>query len=241
MIDGHQLEIPFESRIQAAFRAPERANIKSLWASLEPTLSQLPDEAQLQIGAQAIAQLAAVIESKAEHLLEEWEQRYRGSSLNEPVLSPDLLSGVLRQSMYLDLAEAVQVYAPPPRHVPAYHEPIESVVQEMDKAELLDLLEEEASVYAEAIAVAHAEDVTVWIEAIAHYLGTQVGTQMKDAVARVSVLEVQQALNRPLIEVWMGLLLGENAHLEQIDPDFYALSGLYIIFQSQGSEKRSRP
>lgn len=237
MINGKQLEIPFEVYVQAARTAPETTSVKSLWAMLESTLSGLSDEVQLQIGAQAIAHLAEIVESKAAYLLEEWEDRYIPCDLREPRLGADLLTEVLRQSMDLDLTETVQVYAPPPRQIHRYQDPIQSVVQEIEKADLLELLDGDTSAYVETIAVAHDENASLWIGAIAHYLQTRPDVSN----ARISLLDLQQALNQPLIEVWLGLLLGESLHLEQIDPDFYSLNGLYIVPQPGQNDRNTNP
>lgn len=237
MIDGTQLEIPFEVHVQAARTAPETTSVKSLWAMLEPTLSGLPDEVQLQVGAQAIAQLAEIVESKATYLLEEWEYRYIPCDLREPRLRSDLLAAVLRQSMELDLTETVQIYTPPPRQAHRWQEPIQSVVQEMEKTDLLDLLDGEAAAYAETIAVAHEEDISLWVGAIAQYLQTQ----QTGPDFRISLLALQQALGRPLIELWLGLLLGEALRLEQVDSDFYSLNGLYIVPQLGQDEQNTNP
>ncbi|MBF2078990.1 MAG: hypothetical protein IGR76_10845 [Synechococcales cyanobacterium T60_A2020_003] len=226
-MDGKQLELPFNIQIQAALTAPKTSSVKSLWASLESQLCQLPDEAQLQTGAQAIAQLATLIEAKATELLGEWEQRYSPVA-HEPILDAALLAGVLRQSMQLNLEDALQPYTPhySPRERPSL--PIQSVVQAMPKGDLLDLIEEETRAYERAIAVAHDEDVSAWVGAIAQYLHRHLG----NTVESVRLVDLQQAMNRPLVELWLGLLLGNIASLYQSADDFYAPSGVYVAHWS---------
>ena len=70
-----------------------------------------------------------------------------------------------------------------------------------------------------ALAAAHDEDISTWKKAIAH--------QMQQSSGRaVSLLQLHQALGIPLIEVWLGLLLGEQEqYLWETSEEFYNETG----------------
>jgi hypothetical protein len=105
-----------------------------------------------------------------------------------------------------------------------------SVVESVEKEELLEVLHEEmvmseAEAHAAALAVAHGEDTSEWIAAIGEQL-TKVGT----AIELQALLKLVQL---PLIELWLGLLLGaygmrrEVEEFEQ-DEDFYSTIGIVV-------------
>ena len=82
-----------------------------------------------------------------------------------------------------------------------------SVAGTVDKAALLEVLEQmsadSASTTVDPLQVAHSEDISAWQRAIALWM-QQSGSKT------VSLMQLQQALDMPLIEVWLGLLLGEQ-------------------------------
>jgi hypothetical protein len=207
-----QLEIPFEAAVQAALADPETASLETLWAELEPSLQRLSDEDQLQVAGQAISQCAQVLEAKANAWFAAWNTALQDGRLQnapslatEPILTDAMLSGVLRQSMSLNLEDILQA---PPRSRSSTDEPIltpNSIVAEMDQATLLTLIDEtmthrDASL-TQALAVAHEENIAAWAGAIAQYLNHQ-------SRSSICLSELRQAIPLSLIELWLGLLLG---------------------------------
>ncbi|MFM2431610.1 MAG: hypothetical protein RLZZ511_2823, partial [Cyanobacteriota bacterium] len=83
--------------------------------------------------------------------------------------------------------------------------------------------EEEA--HAAALAVAHGEDISDWIAAIREQLA-KVGTV-------IELEALMQLVQLPLIELWLGLLLGgyglrrEAVEFER-DEDFYSSIGILV-------------
>ena len=55
--------------LQAAVAQPEAAKLAPLWQALEAALALLPQEDQLRVAAEAIAQLAEVYTARADALL----------------------------------------------------------------------------------------------------------------------------------------------------------------------------
>ncbi|GAA6616302.1 hypothetical protein [Scytonema sp. NUACC26] len=99
----------------------------------------------------------------------------------------------------------------------------------MEKTTLVNVVDEllaeqtltETKLADEIINLAHEEKVEEWIEAIARHL-----KQLKGQSIRL--LDLQKALKIPLIEVWLGLLLGGYT-LEQRG-EFYKTQDVWITF-----------
>jgi hypothetical protein len=79
----------------------------------------------------------------------------------------------------------------------------------------------EAEAYAEALSVAHGEDISLWIEAIR--------VQLVNVEGAIDFEELRSRLNLHFIELWLGLLLGgyglSRAAGEQ---DFYRAIGILV-------------
>ena len=66
-----------------------------------------------------------------------------------------------------------------------------------------------------ALASAHDEDISTWTKAIAHQI-------QHSGSKPVSLLQLQQALEIPMIEIWLGLLLGGQEQYQwEIGEEFY--------------------
>jgi hypothetical protein len=67
----------------------------------------------------------------------------------------------------------------------------------LEQASLLGFEEK----FEQAISTAHAEDVSAWVEAIAHCI--------KNNFSPIRLIDLQTALGLPIVEIWLGLLLGD--------------------------------
>ncbi|PSO75915.1 MAG: hypothetical protein BRC37_04395 [Cyanobacteria bacterium QH_3_48_40] len=149
-------------------------------------------------------------------MLTNWEETY---SDDGPALEDDDQGELLQQSMSLELDELIQEPEPIVRQQQAPSPTTEeSVAGEVEKATLLEAFDSEvelAESQAQAeTAVTHSEDVTAWAEAIAQWWAARSDNEP------VSLIELQHKLGMPLVEVWLGLLLGNRFELEQRG-DFY--------------------
>ncbi len=213
MNSATRLELNLKAAIAAATTDLIAADLRRLWADLEPLLVQLPDAEQLRIGGLAIAQLSEICQLKAERLLSDWEEQHNETG---PAMTEDLLAGLVQRTMYLELTDLIR------QPLPRSRQSGRSVVDLIAKADLLALLAAEAPhqdvrsdsanlsdshsdslAASAALAVAHQEHLSVWVAAIASWM--QTSGRAADAV---SLLELQRALQMPLIELWLALLLG---------------------------------
>ncbi|MEM9907581.1 MAG: hypothetical protein AAF921_21435, partial [Cyanobacteria bacterium P01_D01_bin.44] len=97
----------------------------------------------------------------------------------------------------------------------------ESVVGEVDKANILAMVDDIEAVEQtkqSTLAVAHDENASAWSQRISDYLENQSES--------VKLVELQHQLQRPLIELWLGALLGGFV-IEQRG-DFYENQQVWI-------------
>jgi len=219
-----QLELDLWQQLEAATQQPESADLRQLWQGLEQAIASVPRQQQLPMAATAIAQIIEVFALRADWLLSALEVKDRSQG---PVLSEDFLTGWLRQSMSIDLADlkeegfALEPATRQRRSSGLASE--ESVAGVVDKKVLLEafdteieLVEAQAGAASGAVSVAHAEDVTAWAGAIARWL------QQHSSTEPVSLLELQQGVGMPLVEVWLGLLLGNQGVALKQQGEFYS-------------------
>lgn len=201
---------PLLALLDAAATEPERADLEELWrqfAAVSPRLSPLE---YLQIGGQLIERLAGLYEAKATLWLDDWEE---GSNTAGPIFTDDLLQGMVRQTQVVDVSPVTRPAKRSPRHARPQGE---SVVGEVDKARVLTLVDALDS--EEPLMVAHDENVSGWVGAVAGYLET--------VDLPVTLLCLHQALDLSLIQLWLALLLGGYS-LEQ-QGEFYDVASILV-------------
>ncbi|MBD2101007.1 hypothetical protein [Leptolyngbya sp. FACHB-261] len=195
-----QLELKLWEDLKAASADPEGADIGLLLGELEAVVAMMEEQERMQVAAAAIEQMVQLYELRSGALLGDWEDRGR---VEGPVMNGDWLTALVRQTMAFDLAKLLEPPIPEQRRkrVGAV-ETGESITGVVDKAVLLEALDEIAPTEAsDPLAVAHAEDVAAWSQAVLGWLDRLATNKA------VSLLELQQGLERPSVEVWLGLLL----------------------------------
>ncbi|MBD2427407.1 hypothetical protein [Phormidium sp. FACHB-1136] len=198
---------PLEIAFDAALVAPETTNLGQLWQAIEPVLVGLDWHEQLAVGGAVIERLATLHQAKAEALFEQWQAVY---DPEDPTLAQDWIRGLVRSSQQFDTEDMV---APPTRQrikAERVHEE-DSVVATVDKATLLAMVDEMEA--AQQAIVAYDESVGVWVE--------QIRAWFEAHPEAIEVRHLQAQLEWPLVQVWLGLLLG-GFQLEPGDGEFYA-------------------
>jgi len=112
----------------------------------------------------------------------------------------------VRQSVVVDFEQFIQPFEFLPRRSSEKVKDGDSVVGSVDKEVLLQVLGQEHLLSWEeeldlALSIAHAEDVSAWIEAIAICL--------KNNAAPMRLLDLRNSMKLPIVEIWLGLLLGD--------------------------------
>jgi len=180
----------------------------------------------LQTAGKAITQIVEVFALRCDLILSAWEAVHNDQG---PAVDEDAIAGLVRQSMNLDLADLVEEPVAEHRQRQSRTPSVDSVAGPVDKAALLEafeseieLVEAQAQAQSAAMAVAHDEDVVGWARAISWWM------EWNNPGEAVSLMQLQQGLGIPLVEVWMGLLLSqEHNELEQ-QGEFYDADGIYL-------------
>ncbi|NDJ25972.1 hypothetical protein GS682_31210 [Nostoc sp. B(2019)] len=201
--------------------APPTSSLAPVWECLDAELENLPTEAQLSTAAIAFNQIADILFSRAQTLLQDVRDR---NSPNGPIVSTDIFAGLVRTTMQLDLDDLIEPIIPQTFKPHGTHQfsnsdnNSDSVVAPVEKANIFAMLEQ-VTTLEDVHNLASDEDVQKWQTAIAQHL-----VDIKD---EISLAKLQRALKMPMVEVWLGLLLG-GFILEQRG-DFYRNQNVWII------------
>ncbi len=200
--------------------APPTSTLAPVWECLDTELENLSTEAQLSTAAEAFYQIADILKSRAELILQDVRAQ---NDTDGPIVSTDLFAGLVRTTMHLDLDDLIepqtpQTFKPHGPHQFSYpNQEGDSVAAPVEKANVLAMLDE-VTTLEDVHNLASDEDVPKWLSAIANYLA-----QVKD---EISLTKLQQGLKMPMVEVWLGLLLG-GFTLEQRG-DFYNSRDIWV-------------
>jgi len=145
----------------------------------------------------------------------------------DPIMAANAFDRFVRQSMDVDFDQFVEPLERKDHDYPEVRELI-SVVEEVGKEELLDLLEPESQL--EPIPMQeleHDEDVGVWAFLIREWM-------CESAVNSVSIGEVVDATDLTAVKVWLAGLL--DLYLDRKskeEKDFYNVDGLSLELVAQ--------
>ncbi|BDI20516.1 hypothetical protein ANSO36C_63180 (plasmid) [Nostoc cf. commune SO-36] len=200
--------------------SPATSTLAPMWECLDAELEKLPLEAQLLTAALAFTQIADILKSRAEVLLQDTRDR---NNPKGPIVSTDLFAGLVRTTMHLDLDDLIEPQTPQtfkphgPHQFSSHTELGDSVAVPVEKANVLAMLDE-VTTLEDVRNLASDEDVQKWHSAIANHL-----INVKD---EISLVKLQRVLQMPMVEVWLGLLLG-GFTLEQRG-DFYNSRNIWV-------------
>ncbi len=225
-----QLELPLWSQLQLSRLAPESIDLEAILDQAEQEIAQLPQAMQMQAAGEAILQLAQLQLLRAEVLIDNWENAYR-----DPHVKSDFFDDIVRQTMAIDLSDLITPNPPRKRRAKTTPKAQDSVIGVVDKSAVLAMVEQleaensvsglplsEEQQKQLALDFAHTEDILAWCQAIALWIEQH---QSK----KVSLLQLQQALGMPLIEVWLGLLHSPTLCQWESTGEFYRDAGDFWI------------
>ncbi|AFZ28227.1 hypothetical protein Cylst_6436 (plasmid) [Cylindrospermum stagnale PCC 7417] len=210
--------------------SPPTSSLNAVWECLDAELWELPVEAQLSTAGAAFSQIAQILRERANMLLQDVSD---SRNLDGPIVSTDMFAGLVRTTMQLDLDDLIEIEVPQIFKAHGTHQfshissKGDSVAAPVEKGQVLAMLEQITCVE-DVHELAGDEDVEGWQRAIANYLTRTPG--------EISLTRLQSVLQMPLVEVWLGLLLG-GFTLEQRG-DFYESQDVWII---AGREKGKNP
>lgn len=205
-----QLELDLWGDLQSARERPEVADFEQLWQELDSAIAPLEKNQKLQVAGEAIAQIAQVYLSRARSILDSLEVTDNSQG---PVLADDFLSGLMRQSMSLDLSELMEDLFPAEDSQSNLNSG--SQVIAIDKKDAKDFARQARKLAKkELLELAGAENISLWQQAIANWMQQRQGQ-------KVSLWQLQQVLGMPLVEVWLGLLHSPTPYQWDSTGEFY--------------------
>ena len=204
-----QLELDLWGDLKTALTQPESADMKLLWHSLEDAIAHQDTNGQLLVAGDAIAQIVEVYVKRAKSILDSLEVT---DSNDVPVLDEDFLSGLMRQSMTLDLSDLMEEFTFETESSPAL---VGSVVSALERKEAKAIARKARAAMRKALKeLAEQENIPLWQNAIAQWITQHHGE-------KVSLEQLQQALGMPLVEVWLGLLHSPRPYQWNGTGEFY--------------------
>ncbi len=227
-----QLELNLWDELKTAISEPELADLEHLWQVLEQAISKVDKGQQLQVAGEAIVQIVKVYVGRANSILDDLEV---SDSSDGPVLAEDFLVGLMRQSMTIDLSELMEevltVEEDSPTEVTTSSEG--SQVLPIDKKTARAIAyQAQKKAQQQLQDLAEQEQVSLWQQVISLWMQRHNGKA-------VSLLQLQRALEMPLIEIWLGLLLGEQEQYKwETSGEFYNDAGKLWLseFRVRGQE-----
>jgi hypothetical protein len=227
-MEMQQLELDLWQSLETASLFPETADLRSLCDALEQTLSDQSLAEQLAVAGDVLVQLSEVCAARANLLISRWERRHNPT---EPVVNLEECVDLFVQSLSLDVTDLFEepepVQYPTNRKKKSSTQVDGSIVKEVDKEALLNWVDQVAAEQpldetqtAEQIRdLAHGENVEQWSQAIAQ--------QLQRLHANIRLSDLQQMLEMPIVEIWLGLLMGGYSFDQQ--GNFYDTENLWII------------
>ena len=194
-----QLELNLWEQLREAEVAPTLVDFRQLCLSFDAELNQMSAKEKMEQGAEAIAQLASLLAMRAEAYYDEFQQKYDPCG---PSFDGDDFSDLVKQSFYLDTDE-LMLEREPTYRLPNKEDSNNSLVSEISKDDLLELLEESEVKPAqlEIEKLQYDEDVSAWIALVRSWLESIGGGQAE-------LMQVIEGTAMEPIKVWMALLLG---------------------------------
>ena len=128
-------------------------------------------------------------------LWEDWQDAHNDDG---PVMDGDWLQGLTRQTQELDFSDLVQrSYRTSTDEEKADEDSVVGGVEKVSVLNMVDALADD-DLKQRALAVSHAENVSDWVAALTK----------KQQCEPQRLVDVQQQLKMPMIEVWIAALLG---------------------------------
>jgi hypothetical protein len=217
--------------LDTASKTPVDADLFGLLDRVEQSIEFLPTSEKLAVAGEAILRLGEIYGSRCAVTLA--EIGYLSHPEREPCLSLDAFDLYVRQSSFVDLEQFIE--APELPEVERGYER-GSVVRELTVAEVLAEIGDEvvtdeikvAQVAQLVLGIAHGEEIELWASRIRGVM-VECGEML--------LVELQQKSGLNLVDLWLGLLLGNTgcSLRRQLDCeiefsiDFYDRQGIWIV------------
>ena len=225
--------------LDTASKTPVDADLFRLLDRVEQSIEFLPTSEKLAVAGEAILRLGEIYGDRCAVTLA--EIGYLSHPEREPCLPLDAFDVYVRQSSFVDLEQFIESPA-----LPEVERGYErgSVVLELSVAEALavgdEVVTEEMEVARVAdlvLGIAHGEEIELWASRIRAVMA-ECGSML--------LVELQQQSGLSLVDVWLGLLLGDTgcllrrqlSALVEFSVDFYDRDGIWSVEFVRGEKDR---
>lgn len=221
-----QLELDLWHNLETAKNEPQAADFKQLWQDLEQVIEQSELDQHLRVAGDVITSIVEVYAIRANAILSTLEVQ---DTKTEPILSEDFLNDLMRQSMSIDLSDMMEERFPSEPEPQALAPTRGSVVVPINKkAALAIALGAKVDPKRMLAELAGDEQASNWSAAIAQWM-----QQLCDGDA-VSLTKLHQALEMPLVNVWLRLLLSPmHQYNWETGEEFYSDAGEILLRHTQ--------
>jgi hypothetical protein len=227
---SHHVQLSIWDVLESAIARPLDADFGWLLAQVDESIFLVPKSDRLAAAGDAIARLGRIYGERCALRLAEID--YLAHPEREPCLSLDAFDVYVRQSSFVDLEQFIE--SP---ELPAVERGYEcgSTVRELSAAEALAEIGDEIVtdaievVSAELVlGIAHGEEIELWASRI---------REVMSGGEEILLMELQQQSGLNLVDVWLGLLLGDTGcslrrqlnYEVGFNVDFYDRSGIWIV------------
>ena len=226
--------------LDTASKTPVDADLFGLLDRVEQSIELLPIGEKLAVAGEAILRLGEIYGDRCAVTLA--EIGYLSHPEREPCLPLDAFNVYVRQSSFVDLEQFIE--APELPEVERGYER-GSVVRELSVAEALaevgdKVVTEEIKVAQVAdlvFGIAHGEEIDLWASRIRAVMAE---------CGQMLLVELQQQSGLKLVDLWLGLLLGDTGCLirrqlsceVEFSVDFYDRAGIWIVELVTGEKDR---
>jgi hypothetical protein len=226
--------------LDTASKTPVDADLFGLLDRVEQSIEFLPTSEKLAVAGEAIRRLGEIYGDRCAVTLA--EIGYLSHPEREPCLPLDAFDVYVRQSSFVDLEQFIGAI-----ELPEVERGYErgSVVRELTVAEVLAEIGDEvvtdemkvAQVAQLVLGIAHGEEIELWASRIRGVM-VECGEML--------LVELQQKSGLNLVDVWLGLLLGDTGCLlrrqlsceVEFSVDFYDRQGIWIVELITGEKDR---
>jgi hypothetical protein len=217
--------------LDTASKTPVDADLFRLLDRVSESIEFLPTSEKLAVAGEAILRLGEIYGDRCALTLA--EIGYLSHPEREPCLPLDAFDVYVRQSSFVDLEQFIGAI-----ELPEVERGYErgSVVRELSVAEALAEISDEvvteemevARVSDLVLGIAHGEEIELWASRI---------REVMEECEEMLLVELQQQSGLNLVDVWLGLLLGDtgcsirrqlSSEIE-FSVDFYDRAGIWIV------------
>ena len=225
--------------LDTASKTPVDADLFGLLDRVEQSIEFLPILEKLKVAGEAILRLGEIYGDRCAVTLA--EIGYLSHPEREPCLPLDAFDLYVRQSSFVDLEQFIE--SPELPEVERGYER-GSVVRELSVVEALAEISDEvvtderevARVADLVLGIAHGEEIELWASRIRAVMG-ECGSML--------LVELQQQSGLSLVDVWLGLLLGDTgcllrrqlSALVEFSVDFYERDGIWSVEFVRGEKE----